>query len=175
MLEETIGAWSASTSSPGAELYSSYGGSVTTKGIQNCVEKDINTLSMTIKSEMKYKVISSDEQYVAYCKILESLTNDSKPESQDEIDLLCLLIETWDKNRFPQENLDPVQIIKLLMKEHQLKASDLSSLLRLTKSTVSKVLNYKKGLSKDSIRLLADHFKISQEALNRPYPLNSDF
>ena len=129
---------------------------------------------MTTKSTLKYKVISSNEQYVAYCKALEELTNNAHSEAEDEINLLCLLIDTWDKNRFPRENLDPIQIIKLLMKEHQLKASDLSRVLSLTKSTVSKVLNYKKGLSKDSIRLLADHFKISQEALNRPYALNSD-
>jgi len=32
-------------------------------------------------------------------------------------------------------------------------------------------LHYKKGLSKDVIRKLAAHFKVSQEAFNRPYAL----
>jgi HTH-type transcriptional regulator / antitoxin HigA len=34
-------------------------------------------------------------------------------------------------------------------------------------------LNYKKGLSKEVIRTLAAHFKLSQEAFNRPYKLRS--
>ena len=35
------------------------------------------------------------------------------------------------------------------------------------------MLNYKKGLSKQVIRKLADHFKVRQEAFNRPYKLVS--
>jgi HTH-type transcriptional regulator/antitoxin HigA len=34
------------------------------------------------------------------------------------------------------------------------------------------MLNYKKGLSKDTIRMLSQRFKLIQEAFNRPYELN---
>jgi Predicted transcription regulator containing HTH domain len=44
-------------------------------------------------------------------------------------------------------------------------------LLNVSKGYVSDILNYKKGLSKDVIRKLADRFKVSQEAFNRPYKL----
>jgi HTH-type transcriptional regulator/antitoxin HigA len=33
------------------------------------------------------------------------------------------------------------------------------------------MLNYKKGLSKDTIRILSERFKLKQEAFNRPYEL----
>ena len=36
------------------------------------------------------------------------------------------------------------------------------------------MLNYQKGLSKETIRKLADYFKVSQELFNRPYKLNND-
>lgn len=36
---------------------------------------------------------------------------------------------------------------------------------------VSEMLNYKKGLSKETIRILSDRFKLNQEAFNRPYEL----
>ncbi|OYX94200.1 MAG: transcriptional regulator, partial [Sphingobacteriia bacterium 35-40-5] len=70
--------------------------------------------------------------------------------------------------------LDPVQLIQSLMEEHQLKAKDLVEILRISKGYVSDILNYKKGLSKDVIRKLAFHFKVSQEAFNRPYSLKLD-
>ena len=57
------------------------------------------------------------------------------------------------------------------MEENKLKPKDLIEILDLSKGTVSKILNYHKGLSKDTIRKLSHYFKISQEAFNRPYKL----
>ena len=53
----------------------------------------------------------------------------------------------------------------------------MAELLSVSKGLVSDILNYKKGLSKEIIRILAEQFKVAQEAFNRPYklisPLNS--
>ena len=57
------------------------------------------------------------------------------------------------------------------MEERPLKSKDLVVILDVSKGYVSDILNYKKGLSKDVIRKLAEHFKVSQEAFNRPYKL----
>jgi len=59
------------------------------------------------------------------------------------------------------------------MEVNQLKAKDIASILGVTKGLVSGILNYKRGLSKGNIRILANHFKINQEALNRPYKLKT--
>ncbi|WP_438944845.1 hypothetical protein [Sediminibacterium sp.] len=59
------------------------------------------------------------------------------------------------------------------MSDHQLKAVDLASLLNVSEGLVSDMLNYKKGLSKDTIRILSQKFKVSQEVFNRPYKLKS--
>jgi HTH-type transcriptional regulator/antitoxin HigA len=55
------------------------------------------------------------------------------------------------------------------MDERNLKAKDLVEILGVSKGLVSDILNYKKGLSKEIIRTLSDYFKVSQEALNKPY------
>jgi HTH-type transcriptional regulator/antitoxin HigA len=47
-------------------------------------------------------------------------------------------------------------------------------ILDINKGTLSKILSYKEGLSKEVIRKLADHFKVSQEAFNKPYPIISE-
>lgn len=120
---------------------------------------------------LKYTVIKNVEQYKKYCDILEKLILSDNKASNDEIDLLTLLIEKWDVEHNTFNDSDPIELLKTLMDEHDLKAKDLVNILDLSKGTVSKILNYHKGLSKDTIRRLSDYFKLSQEAFNRPYKL----
>lgn len=120
-----------------------------------------------------YTVIKTKKQYYEYCRILEDLVSQDNELFDDEIELLELLIEKWDQDHNTLDDLDPVELIKSLMEDHRLKAKDLAEILDLSKGTVSKILNYQKGLSKESIRRLSKHFKLYQEAFNRPYPLVS--
>ena len=122
---------------------------------------------------LKYKIIKSKTQYKAYSNILEGLVFSGlkSRETKDETDLLTLLIEKWDEEHNTFEDVDPVHLLHSLMTDHKMKAKDLVDLLELSKGYVSDILNYKKGLSKDVIRKLAEHFKVSQEAFNRPYKL----
>ncbi len=120
-----------------------------------------------------YTVIKNKQQYKTYCNQLETLVmKQSKNKSiQDEIDLLTLLIEKWDNEHNTFNKIDPIRLLKSLMTDHNMKPKDLVELLDVSKSYVSEILNYKKGLSKDVIRKLSAHFKISQEAFNREYEL----
>jgi HTH-type transcriptional regulator / antitoxin HigA len=120
---------------------------------------------------LKYKIIKDVEQYNKYCDILEKLVLNDNKATKDEIELLTLLIEKWDNENSTFNDSDPIVLLKALMDEHNLKAKDLSEILDLSKGTISKILNYQKGLSKDTIRKLSENFKLSQEAFNRPYKL----
>ena len=120
---------------------------------------------------LKYTIIKDIEQYKKYCNILEDLILSDNYATKDEIELLTLLIEKWDNEHTTFNDSDPVELLKSLMEEHSLKAKDLVEILDLSKGTISKILNYHKGLSKDTIRKLSDYFKLSQEAFNRPYRL----
>ncbi len=118
---------------------------------------------------LKYSIIKNGEQYDKYCDILEELVSSENENIQDEIELLNLLIEKWDNEHNSLMDLNPIELLKSLMTENNLKPKDLVEILDLSKGTVSKILNYQKGLSKETIRKLANYFKISQEAFNRPY------
>ena len=123
---------------------------------------------------LKYKVIKNLSQYKQYCQTLEQLvTRDgSRPKAvQEEIDLLTLLIEKWDEDHNTFQDVDPITLLRSLMDDHHLKPKDLVDILEVSKGYVSEILNYKKGLSKEVIRKLASHFKLSQEAFNREYKL----
>ena len=122
---------------------------------------------------LKYKIVKNRRQYDEYCKILERLldSNANSKQSEDEIELLTFLIEKWDQEHNTFSEVDPVSLIKYLMAENKLKSKDLVTILGISKSLVSEILNYKKGLSKEIIRKLSGHFKLTQEAFNKPYKL----
>ena len=122
---------------------------------------------------LKYKVINNKKQYKEYCNVLEQLvfSRSKDRNTRDEIELLTLLIEKWDAEHADNIDLDPVQLLRSLIKDRNLKAKDLVDVLGISKGYVSDILNYKKGLSKEVIRKLSDYFKVSQEAFNRPYKL----
>jgi len=122
---------------------------------------------------LKYKVITSKSQYREYSNVLEQLVFSGARDrnTKDEIALLTLLIEKWDAEHIASAELDPIQLLHSFIKDHKLKAKDLVEILGISKGYVSDILHYKKGLSKEVIRKLADYFKVSQEAFNRPYKL----
>lgn len=120
---------------------------------------------------LKYTTIKDLKQYKKYCDTLEKLILRDDKEIIDEIELLTLLIEKWDNEHNTFNDSDPIELLKTLMENHNLQAKDLAAIMDLSKGTISKILNYHKGLSKDTIRKLSDYFKVSQEAFNRPYKL----
>ena len=123
---------------------------------------------------LKYKIITSEKQYDKYCKTLEELVFSLQKTKamKDEIALLTLLIEKYDEEHYGSELAEPIVLLKSLMKDHKMKAVDLANLLDVSEGLVSDILNYKKGLSKETIRILSEKFKLNQEAFNRPYELH---
>ncbi|MFY9311587.1 MAG: transcriptional regulator [Bacteroidia bacterium] len=121
-----------------------------------------------------FKVIKSKEQYIDYTTKLIKLWENPTDKNEDDRELLEVLIETWERENSKHEDADPVELIKFLMDNHNLKREHMMEILEISKSTLSKILSYKKGLSKTVIRKLSEKFKISQEAFNRPYPIKSE-
>ena len=122
---------------------------------------------------LQYKIIKNRKQYDEYCKKLEQLLDSStqNKQAEEEMELLTFLIEKWDAEHNTFSDVDPISLLKYLMTEHKLRSKDLADLLDISKSLVSEILSYKKGLSKEIIRKLSAHFKLTQEAFNKPYKL----
>ena len=126
-------------------------------------------------TDLTYTVIKSKEQYYEYCEILEELVfSDEVEVREDEIELLTLLIRTWDNEHRLAPEMDPVEFVKSVMDDHGLSQNDLAKIAGVSKSYISEILNYKKRMSKNVIRNIAEYFKIQQEALNRHYRLEGE-
>lgn len=125
---------------------------------------------------MEYTIIHTKKQYKEYCKkIMELSSQKSTKKIEDEIELLQMLVDKWDSETYKsKEEMDPIQLLKYLMENKNLNQVDLVPILGINKSAVSQIMSYKRGLSKDVIRKLSTHFKMTQEAFNRSYPLVSE-
>jgi HTH-type transcriptional regulator / antitoxin HigA len=126
---------------------------------------------------LKYKIIKTESRYIIYCNELEEILDSSKKtrSAKDDIELLTSLIEKYDQEHNTFSDADPIELLKSLMKEHKMKSVELASLLKVSTDLVSDILSYKKGLSKETIQILTERFKLRQEAFNRPYKLKSAF
>jgi HTH-type transcriptional regulator/antitoxin HigA len=122
---------------------------------------------------LPYKVIKTKKQYYQYCQFLEGLVmlKIKSTEQKDSIELLTLLIEKWDEEHNTFADSSPIELLKYLMVENKLKSTDLAKDLGISKSLFSDILNFRRGLSKEVIRKLAERFNVSQELFNRPYKL----
>lgn len=125
----------------------------------------------------KFYVIESETQYATYCAFLEALLfkkNTKTIDDKKNIKLLTLLIETWQDERstLRTQDLNPVEFLEVLMKENNIKQKELAEKLYVGKTLISDILHYRRGMSKDVIRGLAEIFKVSQNAFNKPYSLS---
>jgi len=123
---------------------------------------------------MKYKKISSVEQYEKYCNLHEKygLTNEVK--YKDELDLLEILIDEYDNRKSNYaKKMNPVELLDSIMKEENISKAELARDLGTTRQLISDILRYKRNISKNMIIKLSGRFAMRPEAFSRPYKLKS--
>jgi HTH-type transcriptional regulator/antitoxin HigA len=108
------------------------------------------------------RLVSSEEELRRYTEELERLTDLPSPDADEwaAIDLLTLLIEKYEQDRYPLPEADPIQVLRFLMEQHHLKQRDLAPEFG-TESIVSEVMNGKRKLNKDHIQKLSARFHVS--------------
>lgn len=121
---------------------------------------------------MKIKPIKSEQDYEKALERLETIF-DAAPNTNegDEAEILSMLIENYENQHYPIEAPDPIEAIKIRMKEMNIKQKDLIGVMG-GKSRVSEILNKKKRLTVDMIRELEGILNISASVLVNNYQLS---
>jgi HTH-type transcriptional regulator/antitoxin HigA len=126
---------------------------------------------------MNFKLIKSEQDYENAISLLEQIGDNPDFEKDENLinsfEVLEKLIELYERENFPIENGNPIEIIKLKMAYMDLSQKDLIPFIG-SKGVVSEVMNKKRRLSKSMIRNLSEYLNISQEILNTEYDLNLD-
>ncbi len=114
------------------------------------------------------KIIKNEAEYDAALERMDALM-DTAPGSaeEEELELLAILVEKYEQERYPIELPDPVAAIKFRMEQEGLTRQDMIKYLG-SQSKVSEVLNYKRPLSLAMIRALTDGLNIPAEVLIQP-------
>jgi HTH-type transcriptional regulator/antitoxin HigA len=115
------------------------------------------------------KPIKSEQDYDSALKRMEEIFHtDEGTEDGDEAEILMLIIEDYEEKYYPIGNPDPIEAIKFIMEQKDLKQKDLAKILGY-RSRVSEVLSGKRKLNLEMIRRLHEKLNISYETLMGRY------
>ena len=118
---------------------------------------------------MKIKPIKNTKDYQQSLDRLEIIFDAKKGSSEgDELEVLGILIEKYEGAQFPIDFPYPLEAVKFRMEQMGYNQSDLAKIVGL-KSRASEILNKRRKLSIDMIRLLHDKLKIPTEVLIQSY------
>ncbi len=114
---------------------------------------------------MNIKPIKTEQDYFFALKRIDELWGAAAdtPEG-DEFDLLITLIEAWEIKHYPIAPPDPVDAIKFRMEQMNLTNADMQRYLG-SQSRVSEILNRKRSLTLNMIKILYKELKIPADVL----------
>ena len=111
-------------------------------------------------------LIHSDQELAKYTEALFKLTAKSAPtpEEEEAIELLTLLIERYEAERYPVPDAGPIDVLRYLLDQNGLSQRDIAAELG-SESTVSLVLSGKRRLTRDHIARLSQRFHVSPSVI----------
>jgi HTH-type transcriptional regulator/antitoxin HigA len=118
---------------------------------------------------MNIKPIKTEKDYKAALKRLEVVFDAEQNTNEgDELEVLGVLIDNYEKIHFQINMPDPIEAIKFRMEQLNYSNHDLAQIIGL-KSRVSEILNKKRKLSINMIRKLHLALSIPTDVLVQEY------
>lgn len=124
---------------------------------------DRNTYA-SLLAEFQPKVIATEEENERALEAVEKLMGckERTPEQNALLDLLVILIEKFEDERYQLHGATPQSILQHLMEARSIKQEDLVGVIG-SRGVVSEVVNNKRSISKAQAKALADFFHVSPE------------
>jgi len=118
-----------------------------------------------MKTTERPKLIKNEKEYNEALKRIEEIKDAVSGTSEgDELELLTLLIEKYEKEHYAIKDADPIDVIEYYMKEKGLKQKDLVGIIG-DKALVSKVMNRERELNLRMIKNLHRELGIPYELI----------
>ncbi|MDR2875742.1 MAG: helix-turn-helix domain-containing protein [Methylobacillus sp.] len=120
---------------------------------------------------MELRLIRTKKDYQTALAEVDRLwsATDGSPEA-DQLDVLTLLIEQYERVHFPIADPDPVDFLYHVMEARELTRKDLEPYIG-PRGRVSDILNRVRPLTLEMIRKLAAGLNLPAEVLIQPYRL----
>lgn len=118
---------------------------------------------------MNIKPIKTNKDYQSALLRLEKIFEAKKnTPAGDELEVITILLEKYENEKFPIDLPDPIEAIKFRMEQMEYNQADLARIVGL-KSRASEILNRKRKLSLEMIRQLHTSLNIPTEVLVQAY------
>lgn len=125
--------------------------------------------STQTKFKMKIKPIRNEVDYQKALERLEVIFDAKRgTEEGDELEILAMVIDSYENENFPMDMPDPISAINFRMEQMGLKQKDLVKMIGF-KSRVSEIMNKKRKLTLEMIRKLNAGLNIPTEILIQDY------
>ena len=114
-------------------------------------------------AEVVPQPIKTENEYQRALTIVEALMHQQRitPEEEQVLDLFVILLEKFESEQYPLQNLStPHSRLLHLMESNNLKQADLLSVFSSSGIT-SEVVNGKREISKTQAQKLGEYFKVS--------------
>ena len=121
---------------------------------------------------MRIRPIKTDEDHEAALRQIEALWGaEEGTEDGDQLDVLVTLVETYERDRWPIEPLDPVSAIETAMKMNGHSHADFAALVGRSRAT--EILGRKRALTLPMIRKIARAWHVPERVPVQEYALNA--
>ena len=109
--------------------------------------------------------IRNGSDYRKVTQISDALAgHDLSTDQQDYFDLLCRLIEDWEKPKLSKPKVKAVDILQTLLQSHNMTPSDFSKLLGVHRTLGPMILRGERKLTLKHVKTLANYFAVSTDA-----------
>ncbi len=123
---------------------------------------------------MTAKPIHSEAAHLAALARIEALWDaPDGSEAADQLEVLSMLVEAYEKTHFPIASPDPVDFLGYVMETRGLTRKDLEPYIG-PRGRVSDILNRVRPLTLDMIRRLSSGLGLPATVLIQDYPLRRD-
>ncbi|HEY3694057.1 helix-turn-helix domain-containing protein [Phenylobacterium sp.] len=114
---------------------------------------------------MEIQPIRSDADHEAALREIDRLWNaEVGTDDGDRLEILAVLVHKYEEKIYPATRVAPLDMLKFMMEQGDRTQKDLAGLLG-SRSRASEIMNGKRELTLDNIRLLAREWRIPAAAL----------
>ena len=123
---------------------------------------------------MELKPIRTKREYQAALAEVERLWDaPAKSTEADRLDVLAMLVESYERQHFPIADPDPIEFLGHVMENRGLTRKDMEAYIG-PRGRVADILNRTRPLTLEMIRRLADGLQLPAEVLIKPYRLRRE-
>jgi HTH-type transcriptional regulator/antitoxin HigA len=123
---------------------------------------------------MELKPIRNKKEYQSALAEVERLWDaPAKSAAADRLDVLTMLVESYERQHFPISDPDPIEFLNHVMESRGMVRKDLEAYIG-PRGRVADILNRTRPLTLEMIRRLADGLQLPAEVLIKPYRLRRE-